>query len=63
MAEAMTHVWIGRRYLPERHGQLCRLLKAHGGKFLLEFADGWQVLTFRGTFRRRRVGEEVVHGG
>ena len=48
----MTHVWIGRRFLSERHGQPCRLLVAHRGKFILEFADGWKVATVRGTFRR-----------
>ena len=34
-----TRTWIGRRFLPERHGQLCRLLLARRGKFLLEFMD------------------------
>lgn len=48
-----SHVWIGRRFLPERYGQSCRLLKAHRGKFILEFTDGWLVLTVRGTFRRK----------
>ena len=47
-----THYWIGRRFLPERHRQPCRLLVAHRGKFLIEFADGWKVATVRGTFRR-----------
>ncbi len=51
----MTHVWIGRRYLPERHGQPCRLLVARRGKFLLEFDDGWQVATVRGTFRKAKT--------
>jgi hypothetical protein len=49
----MTHTWIGRRFLPERRGEPCRLLVARGGKFLLEFADGGRVATVRGTFRRR----------
>ena len=48
----MTHVWIGRKFLPGRRGQRCRLLIAYRGKFLLEFGDGWRVLTVRGTFRR-----------
>ena len=50
----MTHIWIGRRFLPNRHGQLCRVLLARRGKFLLEFQDGWKVATVRGTFRRRK---------
>ena len=42
-----THVWCGRRFLPERHGQPCRLLTAHRRKFVLEFADGFTVSTVR----------------
>ena len=48
----MGHIWVGRRFLPDRYGQPCRLLVARRGKFLVEFADGWQVATTRGTFRR-----------
>lgn len=48
----MSHVWIGRRFLPDRYGQSCRILVAHRGKFLLQFADGWRVATVRGTFRK-----------
>ena len=47
-----THTWIGRRFLPERHGQPCRLIASRRGKHLLEFGDGWRVATVRGTFRR-----------
>ena len=54
----MTYVWIGRRFLPERNGEPCRLLAARRGKYLLKFADGWQVVTVRGTFRRREVNHE-----
>jgi hypothetical protein len=50
----MTHVWIGRKYLPGRLGELCRLLVARRRKFLLEFADGYRVATVRGTFRKKR---------
>jgi hypothetical protein len=51
-AEPMTHVWRGRRNLPERYGEPCRILVARKGKFVLEFADGLTVSTVRGTFRR-----------
>ena len=54
MPERMTHVWIGRRYLPHRHGQPCRLLKSYRGKHLLQFPDDWRVLTVRGTFRKEK---------
>jgi len=48
----MTHVWIGRKRLPQRRGQRCRIVTASRGKFLIEFDDGWQAVTMRGTFRR-----------
>ena len=53
----MTHIWIGRRFLPDRHGQRCRLLRSKRGKHLFEFADGWQVVTVRGTFRRLQASD------
>ena len=57
-----THVWIGRRFLPGRHGQGCRLLVSRRGKFLLRFCDGTLVTTVRGTFRRLadEFGDEVL---
>ncbi len=52
----MTHVWIGRRFLPARHGQPCRLVCRGPGpgprNWLVEFADGQRVVTVRGTVRR-----------
>lgn len=48
----MTHVWIGRRYLPERHGQPCRVIVSRRGKHLIEFVDGHRTVTVRGTFCR-----------
>ena len=51
--EPMTHVWVGRRNLPERYGQKCRLVTAYRGRFLVQFEDGQGVVTVRGTFRRR----------
>ena len=47
-----THVWIGRKWLPERYGQPCQLLKASRGKYAFLFGDGKRVATVRGTFRR-----------
>lgn len=54
---AMTHVWIGRRLLPARSGQLCRLIVSRRGKHLVEFADGWRVVTVRGTLRKHERSE------
>ena len=53
-----THTWIGRRYLPHRHGQPCKLLASSRGKHLLEFCDGWRVVTVRGTFKRAAQAAE-----
>ncbi|HUS92192.1 MAG TPA: hypothetical protein VM695_10105 [Phycisphaerae bacterium] len=53
MALSLSHVWIGRNFLPERHGQPCRLVVSSKGKHVVEFADGERVSTVRGTFRRR----------
>ena len=53
-----THRWVGRRRLPERYGQRCRVLSAVRGKFLLQFQpDRHMAVTVRGTFRR------IHHGG
>jgi hypothetical protein len=49
----MTHIWIGRRFLPERNGEPCRLIVARRGKYLVEFSDGRRVVTVRGTFRKQ----------
>jgi hypothetical protein len=51
--EQMTHVRVGRRNLPERRGRFLRILVARKGKFAVEFADGWRVVTVRDTFRKR----------
>jgi hypothetical protein len=49
----MTHRWYWRSRLPERHGQPCRVL-ARGAlnSILVEFADGWRVVTSRFAVRR-----------
>ena len=53
MKPPMTHVWVGRYNHPDRRGQLCRVLVARKGKFLIEFEDGRKTVTVRGTFRKR----------
>ena len=49
----MTHLWRWRCRLPERHGQPCCVL-ARGAlnSILVEFADGWRVVTSRYAVRR-----------
>ena len=53
------HIWIGRNFLPERHGQPCRVVASHYGKHVLEFADGFKVATVRGTFRKQKPAGEA----
>ncbi len=49
----MTHVWYWRKRLPERKGQTCRIL-ARGGmnSCLVEFEDGFKVITSRYAVRK-----------
>lgn len=51
----MTHYWFWKKWLPERHGQPCRVLaRGRMNSVLVEFADGWRVITSRYAVRRRR---------
>jgi hypothetical protein len=49
------HVWYWRARLPDRKGQPCRVL-ARGtmNSVLVEFEDGFQVVTSRWAVRRAR---------
>lgn len=51
-APTWTHWWRIRRWLPERHGQPCRILAAGRGSILVEFQDGHQAVTSRYSVRR-----------
>lgn len=48
-----TYTWRWKKWLPDRHGQPCRVL-ATGKKnaILLQFADGWKVITSRYAIRK-----------
>lgn len=52
----MTHLWRLKRWLPERHGQECRVLVRGRGpgprNILVEFEDGAQTVTTRFAVRR-----------
>lgn len=52
----MTHVWFWRSRLPDRKGQACRVLarSKRMGSVLVEFADGYRVITSRRAVRRMR---------
>lgn len=56
----MTHVWRWRKWLPERHGEPCRVLARGRGKIknvLIEFEDGHHVITSRWAIRKRKGDE------
>lgn len=49
----MTHHWHWRKWLPERHGQLCRVLATgRMNSALVEFEDGTKVVTSRYAVRK-----------
>lgn len=49
----MTYRWRVRTRLPERFGTLCRVLVRGGmNSCLVEFEDGYQVITSRNYMRR-----------
>lgn len=51
-----THVWWFRKKLPERKGQWCRVwARGSANSILVEFADGYKVVTSRYAVRRRKV--------
>lgn len=47
------HVWHWRARLPDRKGQACRVLaRGRMNSVLVEFADGYKVVTCRYAVRR-----------
>lgn len=49
----MAHYWRLRKLLPERHREPCRVLaRGRNGSILIEFADGFKVVTPRWSIRR-----------
>jgi hypothetical protein len=49
----MTHTWRVYKFLPERFGQLCRIVfTAKRNTALVEFQDGYRVVTIRYFVRR-----------
>jgi hypothetical protein len=49
----MTHVWFWLSRLPERKGQLCRVLvRGKMNSILVEFEDGYKVVTSRYAVRK-----------
>jgi hypothetical protein len=49
----MTHVWFWKTRLPERKGQPCRVLvRGKMNSILVEFEDGYKVITSRYAVRK-----------
>ena len=47
------HQWFWRSRLPDRKGQRCRILaRGKMNSLLVEFCDGWKVITSRYAVRR-----------
>ena len=48
-----TWQWWWRKFLPERRGQRCRVLaRGKRNSILIEFEDGWRVVTSRYAVRK-----------
>jgi len=53
--EEWPYVWFWRERLPERKGQPCRVLaRGKMNSALVEFPDGYRVITSRYAVRRRK---------
>ena len=53
----MTHTWFWRAVLPDRKGEPCRVLaRGRMNSILVEFGDGFRVITSRYAVRRIPVG-------
>lgn len=52
------YVWFWRSRLPGRKGQACRVLaRGRMNSILVEFVDGFKVLTSRYAVRKRQVSD------
>lgn len=59
MEAGMTHRWHWRKWLPERHGQPCRVLATgRMNSALVEFEDGARVITSRYAVRKLPTGAQ-----
>lgn len=64
MGEDFPLVWRVRTRLPERFGQHCRVLvRGTLNSCLVEFEDGYRVVTSRWYVRKQREGREEAGQG
>lgn len=55
----MTHRWRWRKWMPERHGHLCRVVAmGRMNSALVEFEDGARVITSRYAVRKLPTGAQ-----
>lgn len=61
---SFDRVWWWRRKLPERKGQRCRVLaRGKMNSAMVEFEDGFKVITSRNAIRKSRTeGGDKSHG-
>ena len=53
MSVDFPFIWYWRARLPERKGQRCRVLaRGRMNSVLVQFADGWKVVTSRYVIRK-----------
>lgn len=53
MSVDFPFIWYWRARLPERKGQRCRVLaRGRMNSVLVQFADGWKVVTSRYAVRK-----------
>lgn len=52
------YIWRIRKYLPERHGQTCKILAMKRTTVLLEFSDGYRVVTSLNFIRKEGKHEK-----
>ena len=55
-----THVWYWKSRLPERKDQLCKILaRGKMNSILVEFADGFKVITSRYAVRKVKLQSKL----
>jgi hypothetical protein len=53
-----THVWFWKSRLPERKGQPCKVIaRGRMNSILVEFEDGFRVVTSRYAVRKKGVDQ------
>lgn len=58
MIDAFDWIWFWKTKLPERKGHACRvLIRGGANSILVEFKDGFKVITSRWAVRRARKEE------